>query len=93
MTTTNPTTWQETRFPTVAALIEAEAQRRHEANLRDGGVFNEDGTRFSDIEIERSVALSRGTTFVGRQYAFTVGLEVPCDVRYIKGLGWAVAGS
>lgn len=92
MTTTNPTTWQETRFPTVDALIEAAAQLRHEANLRDGGVYNEDGTRFSDIEIERSVALSRGTTFVGRPYAFAVGLKVPCDARYIEGVGWAPAG-
>lgn len=84
-------TWQTTRFESIDALIEAAAQRQHEANLRDGGVFNDDGTRFSDIEIEREVAKSRGTTFVSREYAFTAGLDVPCAVRYIKYVGWTPA--
>lgn len=84
-------TWQTTRFNTIAELIEAAAQRSHEANLLRGGVFNEDGTRFSDIEIERAVAKERGTTFIGQPYAFTVGLDVPCNVRYIKYVGWTSA--
>lgn len=85
------TTWQATRFESIDALIEAAAQRQHEANLRDGGVFNDHGTRFSDIEIEREVAKSRGTTFVSQEYAFTAGLDVPCAVRYIKYVGWTPA--
>ncbi len=43
-------------FATIENLIEEKAQAQHRANLERGGVFNADGSPFSDIEVERQVA-------------------------------------
>ena len=83
---TNQVPWQKVKFPTVDALIEARAQQSHHANLTSGGVYGEDGQRWSDIEIERQVAKSRGTGYTHKDYAFTVGLD--CTCRYIKFVGY-----
>lgn len=81
--------WQDTQYASKADLIEAVAQRRHAANLESGGVFNEDGTRFSDIAIERQCAETHGATYVSAHYAFTVGLQR--GAWYVENYGWAAA--
>lgn len=43
-------------FATIESLIEERAQAQHRANLERGGVFNADGSRFSDLGVERQVA-------------------------------------
>jgi hypothetical protein len=83
---TNQIPWQQVEFPTIGALIEARAQQSHLANLTAGGVFGEDGQRWSDIEIERAVAKERGTAYTHKDYAFVVGLN--CTCRYIKYVGF-----
>lgn len=89
METNNTKRWQDIKFSTAEELIEAKAQKMHAANLRDGGVFNAQGERISNIEAERGVARARGTTFVHRDYAHLVGLSRTC--RYIKHVGWCPA--
>jgi hypothetical protein len=73
-------------FKTKAELIEAKAQAQHEANLSYGGVFNADGSRYSDIETERQVAASR-VAWCGRGYERFYGL--PHAGWYIPGFGVA----
>jgi hypothetical protein len=74
-------TCRPVKYESKPALIEAIAQWQHESNLRDGGVFSEDGSRFSDIEIERKVAATK-PAFVGGPYAFTLGLPGRQDGGY-----------
>lgn len=69
------------KFNTKAELIEAKAQQQHEANLERGGVFNEDGSRFSNIESERSAAATM-PVWVSAHYA--AALKSPA--------GWVIEG-
>lgn len=53
------------RFPTLHVLVEAAAQKQHIANLCDGGVFDAQGHRTSDLAAERQVAAQRVVYHVG----------------------------
>lgn len=80
------------QFLTIDELIEAKAQAQHRANLDYGGVFNADGSRFSDIDVERRVAKRRGTTHVYTEAAKRViGVELSEGTefaQYIKNFGY-----
>lgn len=43
-------------YATIENLVEEKAQAQHTANLLRGGVFNADGTPYSDLDFERQVA-------------------------------------
>jgi hypothetical protein len=60
-------------FKTKAALIEAVAQYQHQANLESGGVFDAEGNRFSDLNVERRVAASQSFTWVSPHYSGAMG--------------------
>ena len=43
-------------YATIENMVEEKAISQHKANLESGGVFNADGTRYSDLDTERMVA-------------------------------------
>ena len=51
--------FQLEEYVTSEELVEAHAQKTYRRNLESGGVFNADGTRHSDIEVERIAARHR----------------------------------
>ena len=80
------------QYLTVDDLIEAKAQAQHYSNLNHGGVFDADGNRFSDIEIERRAAKRRCTGHVYAESAKRViGVELSKGslfARYIPNFGY-----
>lgn len=78
------------RFDTASELVEANAQMKHDANLRNGGVFIEkDGKSipYSDLELERKWA-STSMVFVHADYAKIDGIPESVSCYYIKGVGY-----
>lgn len=81
------------RFGSLRALVEFVAARAHLANLERGGVFDANGDRTSDIELERRVAFRR-LVWVSTHYAAViVGLTEPsrCGFWYIRDRGFTPA--
>lgn len=80
------------KFASIDEMIEAKAQEQHQANLNYGGVFDAAGNRFSDIKIERRVAIQKGTTYVHADHANAVlGKELSSSAfcaRYIQNFGY-----
>ena len=68
------------KFRTLDALINARARQTHKANLQYGGVFDEHGKRWSDLEAEKRYAASR-VVYVGAHYA-----EIILDKKLSKGM-------
>lgn len=77
------------KFNSKEELIEAKAQAQHAANLESGGVFDENGERYSDIETERHWAAIRVARAPGggHNQFYAVPEEIPC--HYIPGFGYA----
>jgi hypothetical protein len=60
-------------FKSKEDLLEAVAQNQHNSNMTVGGVFDKEGNRFSDIDVERRVAANYALTFVSPDYAKALG--------------------
>lgn len=73
------------RFNTKSELIEAKAKAMHEANLTHGGVFDDEGNRFSSLANERMAAASK-VAWVSPHYA--AALRKPAGWN-IEGFGYA----
>ena len=66
-------------------LIEAFAQHQHSIKLTEGGVFNENGERYSDINREREVS-KNSVKFIAPKYSMPI-IGVYC-CNYIEKFGF-----